>query len=110
MTHIDKNTGRPWYNTVIVVKTESGIDTVDEIKGKRFGFVSQSSPQIPCSQRPFPRPGIDPKTDFAAVEYAGGHDKNVSALVAGTVDAIAVTKATYLDSQESGQLPYKAIK
>ncbi|MDY7020360.1 MAG: phosphate/phosphite/phosphonate ABC transporter substrate-binding protein [Cyanobacteriota bacterium] len=113
VAHIEKSTGRPWYNSVIVTRKDSGIDTVEDIIGKRFGFVSQSSTSgflVPSTH--FKTLGIVPEEDFAAVEYAGGHDKNAIALEEGKVDAIAIEKPTYIELKDLGQLPedqYKII-
>ena len=106
VSHIEKTTGRPWYTSAIVVNTESAIAKVEDLQGKRFGFVSESS----TSGYLFPsahlqKSGLNPKTDFAAIHYAGSHDNNVTALAEGEVDAIAINKSTYLLAKESGTLP-----
>lgn len=108
---INKSTGRPWYTSSIIVSTDSGINSLADLKGKRFGFVSQSStsgylaPSVELKMV-----GIDPKQDLAATEYAGTHDKNAAALAAGTVDAAAMTKQTFLDAQATGKLPAEQYK
>lgn len=106
VAHIEKSTGRPWYTSVIVTKTNGEINSLEDLKGKRFGFVSQSSTSgfiVPSVQ--FKTLGIVPEKDFLAVEYAGGHDKNALALEARKVDAIAIEKPTYIDLKNSGLLP-----
>ncbi|MBD2313051.1 phosphate/phosphite/phosphonate ABC transporter substrate-binding protein [Desertifilum sp. FACHB-1129] len=113
VAHIDKETGRPWYTSVIAVDTQSGVQSLEDLKGKRFGFVSRTSTSgylVPMAQ--FREMNIDPDTDFAAVEYAGRHDSNATALAEGKVDAAAMTKVTYVTAQTSGFLPsdrYKVI-
>ncbi len=100
VAHIEKQTGRPWYNSVIVVKADSGIDTSEDLVGVRFGFVSPSSTSgflMPISH--FQEIGINPPEDFTEIEYAGGHDKNINALIEGKVDAIAIEYPTYLEYQ-----------
>lgn len=54
--------------------------------------------------------GINPDQDFAAIEYAGGHDKNAIALEEGKVDAIAIEKPTYIELKDLGQLPENQYK
>ncbi|MGF1494025.1 MAG: phosphate/phosphite/phosphonate ABC transporter substrate-binding protein [Microcoleaceae cyanobacterium] len=111
VAHIEKSTGRPWYNSVIVAGTDSGINTLEALKGKRFGFVSQSSTSgflVPSAE--FKELGIDPEKDFAAIEYAGGHDKNAAALETGKVDAVALEKPTYIEVQQAGGLPEDQYK
>lgn len=106
VAHIEKSTGRPWYTSVIVVNTESGIDGIKDLKGKRFSFVSESSTSgylFPLAY--FEKNGINPEQDFSVINYAGSHDNNAAVLAAGEVDAIAVHKSTYLSAKESGSLP-----
>jgi phosphonate transport system substrate-binding protein len=110
---IDKNTGRPWYNSVVVANTASGIKSLAGLKGKRFAFVSEKSTSgylVPMAQ--FKAEGINPQRDFAAVKYSGSHDQVKTDLAKGIVDAIAVDKPSFLLSQKSGKLnptQYKII-
>ena len=111
VAHIEKSTGRPWYSSTIVVKTDSGINKVEDLKNKRFGFVSQSSTSgylVPSGQ--FKKIGLVAERDFAAINYAGSHDKNVDALAAGKIDAIAIDKATLLRARDSGLIPPEGYK
>jgi phosphonate transport system substrate-binding protein len=113
VAHIEKSTARPWYSSVIIANTTAGINNLEDLKGKRFGFVSKSSTSgFLVASAQFKEMKIEPERDFAAVEYAGGHDKNLEALIAGTVDASAVNKITYLQFFDQGKLPedqYKLI-
>ncbi len=103
---IEKGTDQPWYKSVMVVKTQSGIQTVEDLKGRHFSFVNQSStsgylvPSVYLKQV-----GIDPEQDFVTVQYAGSHNKNVEALVEGKVEAITINQPTYLNAVEAGILP-----
>jgi len=111
VAHIEKSTARPWYTSAIVVNTAAGINNLEDLKGKRFGFVSKSSTSgflVPSAH--FQELKIEPERDFAAVEYAGGHDKNLEALITGKVDAIAVEKPTYLQFVRDGKLPEEKYK
>lgn len=106
VAYIDKRTGRPWYTSAIVVNTQSGIKTIEDLKGKRFGFVNQSSTSgYLVAAAYLKNQNIDPKQDFAEIEYTGSHNKNALALESGKVDAIAINKPTYLNAQKSGKLP-----
>jgi phosphonate transport system substrate-binding protein len=110
---IDKNTGRPWYNSVIVVNTASGIKSLAGLKGKRFAFVNQKSTSgylAPMAK--LRAEGINPQRDFAAVKYSGTHDQVKADLIKGIVDAIADDKPSFLLSQKSGKFnptQYKII-
>lgn len=106
VTHIEQSTGRPWYTGVIVADTSKGIKSLEDLRGKRFGFVSPSSTSgYLVASAQFQEIGIDPERDFAAISYAGSHDKNATALAQGEVDAIAVEQLVYQTAQESGELP-----
>lgn len=106
VAYIDKRTGRPWYTSAIVANTQSGIKTIEDLKGKRVGFVNQSSTSgylVPVAHLKSHK--IDPDRDFAELQYTGSHNKNAVALESGQVDAIGINKPTYLKAQKSGQLP-----
>jgi phosphonate transport system substrate-binding protein len=110
---INQKTGRPWYTSVIVAKTNSKIQSLKDLKGKRFAFVSPSSTSgFLMPMKGLTENGIDPNQDFTKIIYSGSHDKTQADLMKGLVDAIAVDKMSFLRSQKSGQLPateYKII-
>lgn len=104
--HIEKSTGRPWYTSTIIVNTESGIEKVADLKGKRFGFVSKSSTSgylFPLAY--FQENGLNPERDFTEIIYAESHDHNTALLAEGKVDAIAVNRPSYTLAKNSGILP-----
>lgn len=106
VAYIDKRTGRPWYTSSIVVDTQRGIQTLQDLKGKRVGFVNQSSTSgylVPAAHLTSQQINFD--QDFASIHYAGSHNKNVLALESGQVDAIGINKPTFLKAQQSGKLP-----
>lgn len=108
---IDATTGRPWYTSAIVVDASQGIQTLQDLKGKRFAFVSPSSTSgflLPLHA--FRAQNIDPARDFARIFYAGSHDKAQTALAKGEVDAIADDQASFLRAQAAGKLPAKNYK
>lgn len=105
VTSIQGDTGRPWYTSLIVTRRETGIQSLEAIRGKRFGFVNQSSTSgflVPTGA--FKALSLDPMTDFAGVEFTGGHDKSLAALLAGTVDAIAINNTLYREAIEAGKI------
>ena len=103
---IEEDTGRPWYNSVMITAAQHGIDSLEDLKGLRFSFVNESSTSgFLAPYAHLKAIGIEPAQDFASVQYAGSHNKNIEALIAGEVDAISVNKPTYLEAQQSGKLP-----
>ncbi|MBN2081252.1 phosphate/phosphite/phosphonate ABC transporter substrate-binding protein [bacterium] len=79
--------GKPTYRGQIVVMADSGIESLDDLRGKRIAFTDATS----ASGHYYPsallrEAGIDPETDLEVI-YAGGHDAAVLALVKGSVDA-----------------------
>lgn len=103
---IDETTGRPWYSSVIVADASKEIETLQDLKGKRFAFVSPSSTSgflMPLNA--MQAEGIDPTRDFASIRYPGSHDKAETALANGEFDAIADDKASFLRAQAAGTLP-----
>ena len=96
LTSIGKN-DEPGYYSVLLVRTDSGIEKVEDLKGKKVAFVDPSS----TSGYIFPAVilmdhGIDVEQDVT-YQFAGGHDKALQLLINGDVDAIgtyesAVTK------------------
>ncbi|MDO3408709.1 phosphate/phosphite/phosphonate ABC transporter substrate-binding protein [Saccharibacillus sp. CPCC 101409] len=79
-----------FYKSMIIVKKDSGINTLQDLKGKKMGWqdVTSSAGYV------FPaaamiKEGMDPATDVQGVTLKG-HDQAVLALLNGQVDAVAV--------------------
>jgi len=107
---INKDTGRPWYTSVIVANTNS-IRSVDDLKGKRFAFVSKSSTSgylMPLGY--FKEMGINPNSDFTKVKFSGSHAQVKTDLESGEVDAIADDKPSYLNEQKAGRFNSQKYK
>ena len=73
--------GRTYYHSQIIARKDSGIKTVNDLKGKTFAFVDPTS----TSGHLFPKAGliklgIDPDTDFGRVIFTGSHDANALAV------------------------------
>src|SRR5258708_29761657 len=72
--------GSKTYRSQIVVRADSGINSIEQLRGKKFAFVDPAS----ASGFLFPNAllagmGIDYKSFFSDTIFAGGHDKGIIA-------------------------------
>jgi phosphonate transport system substrate-binding protein len=79
--------GSKTYRSQIVVRADSGITSIEQLRGKKFAFVDPAS----ASGFLFPNAllaskGIDYKTFFSDTIFAGGHDKSIIAVYNKQVD------------------------
>ncbi|HEU4343336.1 MAG TPA: phosphate/phosphite/phosphonate ABC transporter substrate-binding protein [Candidatus Binatia bacterium] len=98
--------GSPYYFAAIITRADSGIHSLEDLRGKSFAFGDPLS----TSANVFPRKmllerGIDPVRDFRQILYSGGHDATVLAVLNGKVDAGA-TYANSPDSQDTAWTRY----
>jgi phosphonate transport system substrate-binding protein len=83
--------GTTSYQGEIIVRADSGIKTIADLKGKTFCFVdplSTSGYIIPSIM--FKAEGIDPEKGFAKAVMAGSHNNVVAAVYKGDCDGGAV--------------------
>lgn len=79
-----------FYKSMIVVKADSPIQSIKDLKGKRMGWQGVTS----AAGYVYPgyllkKEGIDPQTDVQPTQFQG-HDKAIIALLNGQVDAVGV--------------------
>ena len=91
--------GSKTYRSQIVARADSGITSLDQLRGKKFAFVDPAS----ASGFLFPNAllagrGIDYKTFFSDTIFAGGHDKVIIAVYNKQVDG----GATFGNNIDSG--------
>jgi len=100
---VKKSTGKDAYHGYIITRADSGIKTLDDIKGKTFAFVDVASTSgylIP--QAVLKGAGIDPEKDFAETFFAGSHPGVIEAVKNGQVDAGAIADNRWEDALEAG--------
>ena len=95
--------GSATYHGIIVVRKDSGLKSIAELKGKRFAFVDPKS----ASGYIYPRAmliekGINPETFFKETIFAGSHDKVIAAVLEGRVDAGAIYDGALGVAKRSG--------
>jgi phosphonate transport system substrate-binding protein len=89
----DRWHGSTSYTARIWVRKDSGLKTLEELRGKTIAFVDPASssgyvyPMVMLMQRGLVK-GRDPKTFFKEAMFAGSHDAALLALVNGHVDAL----------------------
>jgi len=92
--------GQPYYWSVILVRKDSGLHELGDLKGKSFAFThlgSTSGYVIPKSS--LLELGIDPEEFFSEVIFAGGHRDVVNMILDGRVDA----GATFADNPDGSE-------
>ncbi|OAB40015.1 phosphonate-binding protein [Paenibacillus macquariensis subsp. defensor] len=92
---VNDETGQPteekvnFYKSMILVKKDSDIKTLADLKGKKIGWqdvTSSAGYVFPAAE--LKKAGVDPETDVQGVTIKG-HDAAIMALLNGQVDAVA---------------------
>jgi phosphonate transport system substrate-binding protein len=79
------------FQSVFIAKTDSGIKSLADLKGKQISFGSQSSTSGHLMPRHFLlQANLNPEKDFRRVAYSGAHDATIASVVSGKVDAAAL--------------------
>jgi phosphonate transport system substrate-binding protein len=98
--------GIPFYYAAIITRADSGIEKLEDLRGKTFAFGDSLS----TTGNVFPRKmlkekGIDPVRDFKQILFSGGHDATVLAVLNRKVDAGA-TYANSPDGKDTAWMRY----
>ena len=86
--------GKSAFTSRIYVRKDSGLKSLEELRGKTIAFVDPASssgytyPMVLLIQKGLVK-NRDPKTFFREVTFSGAHDASMRALLNGHVDAIA---------------------
>lgn len=82
--------GRFGYTLQLYTRKDSGIDSVEDLKGKKVAHTSPTSNSGNQAPRAlFPNLGLVPDEDYEVV-YSGSHDQSMLGVVAGDYDAAPV--------------------
>ena len=99
------------FGGVILARQDSPINSLADIKGKKFMCVKFSSfGGAHMAWRVFLENGIDPQKDFAAFIEGGKHDNVVLAVKNGTVDAGTVRSDTLERMEGEGKIKLSEFK
>ncbi len=78
---IMKKTGKSSYRGLIISHPDSGINTLQDLKGKTFAFVDPASTSGNFVPRyVFDKNGIEPEKDFKTLYYSGTHQASLIAV------------------------------
>jgi phosphonate transport system substrate-binding protein len=79
------------FKSVFIASKDSGINSLQDLKGKTLSFGSQSSTSGHLMPRSFLLAAkIDPDKDLKRVSFSGAHDATIAAVASGKVDAGAL--------------------
>jgi len=79
------------FRSVFITRADSGINKLEDLKGKTFTFGSPSSTSGHLMPRSFLlQAKIDPDKDFRQVAFSGAHDATIAAVSGGKVQAGAL--------------------
>lgn len=98
--------GSPFYRGQIITHVDSGIQTLDDLQGKKFAFVDAAS----TSGHLYPKTlllskGLNPDRLFAQSRFAGSHNAVILSVLKGEVDA----GATYDDARAAVAKTYPEV-
>jgi phosphonate transport system substrate-binding protein len=98
------DTRSPHYFSIVMAKKGSGIETVEDLRGKQFAFIDPASASGHLAPKTFLiQQGLDPDVDMRTV-FAGSHPSAVLALHNGNVDGSATHEGNLLNLIRSGQV------
>lgn len=98
------------FQSVFIAKTDSGIRTLADLKGKQVSFGSASSTSGHLMPRSFLlQAGIDPERDFRRVAFSGAHDATIASVVSGRVDAAALDITVWRKFVQENKVDTRAV-
>ena len=98
------------FQSVFIAKTDSGIKTLADMKGKEISFGSQSSTSGHLMPRNFLLEAkLDPEKDFKRVAYSGAHDATIASVVSGRVAAAALDITVWKKFVAENKVDTKAV-
>lgn len=99
------------YKSLVITYPGSGIDKLEDVRGRTYAFVDPASTSGNLIPRSFYRKfNIDPDKDFKSVVYAGGHDAALLAVKNHKVDAASMDDITYNRMKDQGLVIDQDIK
>jgi len=92
------------YNLIMIVRKDSPIKTMNDVKGKKVAHTSSSSNSGNLAPRAlFPKQGLIPDTDYT-VKYSGKHDQSILGVLSGDYDAAPVASDVFKRMSAAGRI------
>lgn len=112
--------GSVGYQSYIITKGDSDIESLENLEGTTFGFVDPSSTSgnvVPCNEIlenldlsiSFDDLHLD-GVFFKTATYVGNHQNSIQAVIQGNVDAAAVSSNTLSNQIEKGNIAEDDVK
>ncbi len=99
------------FHSVFIAQKGLGITSLEELKGRRVTFGSESSTSGNLMPRSFlAQAGIDPEDDFSAVNYSGSHDKTWKLVETGSFEAGALNAVVWQKRVEDGSVDTSKVE
>ncbi len=95
---------------ILALKKRTDINTLDDLKGKQFGFVDEDStsgfqyPSVLMREH-----GIEYKSYFGKYYFLGGHPRVTDAIVSGSIDAGATWDYNWSQADKKHGQVFKAL-
>ena len=98
------------FQSVFIAKTDSGIKSLADMKGKQVSFGSQSSTSGHLMPRSFLlQANINPEKDFRRIAYSGAHYATIASVISGKVDAAALDITVWKKFVSENRVDTKAV-
>jgi len=92
------------YNLIVIVKKDSPIKTMADLKGRKVAHTSPSSNSGHMAPMAlFPKQGVVPDKDYKII-FSGKHDQSVMGVNSGDYEAAAVASDVFVRMAERGQV------
>ncbi len=106
MVMMGAETGMTGYKMNIIAHKNSGIKTIDDLKGKTIAFVSESSNSGYSAPRAilYEKFGMLPGKDYK-VAFSGKHDNSIAGVFNGDYDAGAIANTVLYRMIDGGRVP-----
>jgi phosphonate transport system substrate-binding protein len=99
------------FRSKFITGVSSGIDSLQNLKGKTFAFGSVSSTSGHLMPRYFlQQEGIVPEQDFSRFSFSGAHDATAKWVESGKVDAGALNESVWEKLVEAGKVDTTKVK